>query len=82
MEKNKTPKPDSSAYDVEKTEDLNVPKFNSTTQKRTAADLPADENMNNQSGEPKDVHDDRLPDTNLGNSRDDDEAEKEKIIRT
>ena len=64
------------------TQNPNLPKFNSATEKRTATDLPADENMNNQSGEPKDVHDDRLPDTNLGNSRDDDEEEKEKIIRT
>ncbi|TDQ11938.1 hypothetical protein [Pedobacter metabolipauper] len=82
MENNKqTPKPESEDYNVEKPQDLNVPRFNSSTDKRTDAELPEIENLNDQ---PTDFEKERengdLPNTHLGNKRDEDEDEQERII--
>jgi len=76
MENDKTPKPASEEYDVENPQNLNVPKFNSSTDKRESNERPAVENMNDH----KPAEDQRPPDTDLGNERDDDEDEKERII--
>lgn len=76
MENDKTPKPASEEYDVENPQNLNVPKFNSSTDKRESSEKPAVENMNDQEL----VEDNRPPDTDLGNERDDHEDDKERII--
>lgn len=76
MENDKAPKPASEEYDVENPQNLNVPKFNSSTDKRDSHEKPAVENLDDQ----KPAEDQRPPDTDLGNERDDDEDEKERII--
>jgi hypothetical protein len=76
MNDNKTPHPDSENYDVEKPQDLNVPKFNSSTDKRTSEETPATENLNDK----KPLDQDEGPDTDLGNDRDHNEDTKERII--
>lgn len=89
MENNKTPKPESEDYDVEKPQDLNIPKYNSSTDHRTDADLPAVENLNDtEDGIDRQNSNRAFPDhrespkPDLGNDRDDDEDEREKIIST
>jgi len=83
METNPTPKPDSKQYDVEHPEKLNTPSFNSGTEKREGAKLPAVENMNDEDEkvEPEDSNRTNMPETDLGNDTGDDEKEKERIIR-
>jgi hypothetical protein len=83
-DENKTPKPDAEGYDVERPQDLNMPRFNSTTEKRESGGLPGVENMNDQQQhiDTDGSHDTDIPDTDLGNDRSDDESEDEKIIRT
>lgn len=80
MKKTRTPKPGSKEYNVEKTEDLNIPEFHSSTDKRYSHELPAIENMN---GEEAQVQNDpeHLPKTNLGNDRSKNEKDRERIIR-
>lgn len=84
MNKDKTPQPGSEDYDVEQPQELNIPKFNSSTEKRGSDELPAVENMDGMKKpvQPENRGQKSLPDTNLGNDRDDYEDEKEKIIRT
>ena len=83
MENNPTPKPESEKYDVEHPQDLNTPKYNSTTEKRTGGELPAIENMNDEDEkvDPEDSNRSNMPETDLGNDNKDDEKEKERIIR-
>ena len=83
MENKHTPKPESDEYNVEETQDLNVPKYNSATDKRTGGELPAIENMNDQDEQvkPEDSNRSNMPDADLGNDRDEDEDDAEKIIR-
>lgn len=78
MKKPETPKPGSAAYDVEKTQDLNTPKYHSSTDRRSSHELPATENMNDQPEDRTDHKD--LPKTDLGNKRSEDEEQREKII--
>jgi hypothetical protein len=83
MKHKRTPKPGSKEYNVEKTEDLNMPEFHSSTDKRDSRELPAIENMNGKeasTGKAK-TDPERLPDTNLGNDRSKNEKERERIIR-
>jgi hypothetical protein len=81
MENNKTPKPGSSDYPVNEPQKLTVPKFNSSGRK-TGDEGPPVENMNDElpkidTDNAVDMND---PQTNLGNKRDDDEAQQERII--
>ena len=77
-------------YDVNHPENLNTPKFNSTSEHRDTNELPGVENLNlenapNEAQKPENDSSLRgtAPKTDLGNGqRDDDENEKEKIIRT
>jgi hypothetical protein len=83
MKNKKTPKPGSKEYNVEKTEDLNMPEFHSSTDKRDSRELPAIENMNGNEASAGKVKTDseRLPETDLGNDRSENEKERERIIR-
>lgn len=81
MENRKTPKPGSEEYDVEKTQNLNIPEFNSSTSRRKSGELPSVENLDHQPVEQTDASKDmELPETNLGNERNEDEDENEKLI--
>jgi len=82
MENRETPKPGSAKYDVEKTEELNTPKYHSSTDRRNSHELPATENLNDQSENRinKKIQHKDLPKTNLGNKRKEDEKQREKII--
>ncbi|EDM38460.1 hypothetical protein PBAL39_02557 [Pedobacter sp. BAL39] len=80
-----TPQPGTPGYQVEKTEELNKPKFNSGTDRRESDELPAVEQKDaHLSSDAKSMeHDQNIPEADLGNQRDDDkEQEDEKIIRT
>lgn len=83
MENKITPTPDSEDYNVEKPQDLNKPKFNSATDKRSGGELPAIENMNDQKEnvDPEDSNRANLPNPDLGNDRSDNEKDDERIIR-
>ncbi|MFP5080216.1 hypothetical protein [Pedobacter sp. JCM 36344] len=83
MNDHSTPKPESNQYDVEHPENLNLPKFNSSSEKREGAKLSAIENMNDQDEKvkPEDSNRSKMPETDLGNHPDDDEKESERIIR-
>lgn len=81
MKNDRTPQPGSEKYNVEKPQDLNTPKYKSATDKRDSNELPGVENMNDQQIDISRTHDTELPNPDLGNERDDDEDEKEKIIR-
>jgi Asp-tRNA(Asn)/Glu-tRNA(Gln) amidotransferase C subunit len=83
MKTDKTPQPGSEGYDVLKTQDLNTPKYNSTSDKKASGDLPALENSNDQLGEidTHNANDTTTPPADLGNKREDDEKERERIIR-
>lgn len=83
MKKTKTPKPGSKEYNVEKTEDLNTPEFHSSTDKRDSHELPAIENMNGEEGQAEKIDNDpvHLPETDLGNDREKNEKDRERIIR-
>lgn len=82
MKNRETPKPGSKKYDVEKTEDLTTPKYHSSTDRRSNQELPATENLNDEpeKNPAKRTKDKDIPKPNLGNKRDDDEKEREKII--
>jgi hypothetical protein len=75
--KNNAPKPDAEEYDVENPQNLNVPKFNSTTDKLEGREGPAVENFNDQIPV---VSHEQPPKADLGNDREDDENEQERII--
>jgi len=80
-----TPQPGTPEYQVEKTEELNKPKFNSGTDRRDSEELPAVEQKDAHlsSDEKSTEHDQNIPEADLGNQRDEDkEQEDEKIIRT
>lgn len=83
MENKPTPAPDSEAYNVGETDKLNTPKFNSSTEKRTGAELPAIENMNDEQEDvkPEDADVEKMPEADLGNKRSEDEDQDERIIR-
>jgi len=83
MANNKTPNPDSDQYDVNHPENNAHPQFNSSTDKREDAELPAIENMNDEDEKvkPEDSNRTKLPESDLGNDPKDDEAENERIIR-
>lgn len=81
MENRKTPKPGSPDYNPENTKDLNIPKYNSSTDRRDSTELPATENLNDElteENEQKPVAP-KSPKTNLGNGSDKD-PESEKLI--
>lgn len=82
MKNKQTPKPGSEEYDVERPQDLQKPKFNSTTDRRESHELPAVENMSGLEDDAREVNTDpaRLPKTDLGNDRDEDEEDRERII--
>lgn len=80
MKNQKIPKPGSSEYKVEKTETLNIPKYNSSTDHRNSEELPATENLNDQTTNTKTDPDQMPPKPNMGNKRADDEDEREKLI--
>ena len=82
MKNHTTPKPGSPAYEVETPQLLNIPRYHSSTDYRNCQELPAIENLNDQSlneseGE---LLDDRSPKPNLGNNRSANEKEREKIV--
>jgi hypothetical protein len=84
MENQSTPKPESEEYDVNHPQNINMPEFNSSTDKREGAKLPAIENMNDEDEKVKSEDSNRsnLPQANLGNEADEDEEkEDERIIR-
>lgn len=80
MKNSTTPKPGSKKYDVEKTENLTTPKYHSSTDHRSNQELPATENLNDQSQSNRKIKHKDIPKPNLGNKRDDDEKQREKII--
>lgn len=82
MKKQETPKPGSKDYDTSKTQDLNMPKYHSSTDRRASHELPSTENLNDQQqgkGEEK-IKEQDAPKTNLGNKPSPDEKQREKII--
>ncbi|RZM30294.1 MAG: hypothetical protein EOO88_01385 [Pedobacter sp.] len=81
MKNDDTPAPGSSEYPVNDPQKLNIPKFNSSGRK-PGDEMPPVENMND---ELPDIDTDNAvdvsgPKTDLGNTRDEDEDEKERII--
>lgn len=81
MKTRKTPQPGSKEYDVENTQNLNMPEFNSSTDRRESGEWPSVENLDHQYTEKVERPENfEVPETNLGNERDDDEEEKEKLI--
>lgn len=81
MKNRKTPKPGTKEYDVENTQNLNIPEFNSSTGRRKSGELPSVENLDPQPIESSDSSKDtEIPEVDLGNQRDEDEDEKERII--
>lgn len=83
MDNNKTPEPGSKDYPINRPQDLNTPKFNSDGKKEATDDYPPVENMNDQLSEidTDHINDTEQPRTDLGNERDSDEEEDERIIR-
>ncbi len=88
MKNRKTPKPGSKEYDVENTQNLNMPEFHSSTNRRESSELPPVENLDYQYIEDEDQYTEgtdrsrnlEMPENRLGNERDDDEDEQEKLI--
>jgi len=82
MNDQETPKPGSSDYPVNKPQDLTKPKFRSDGQKE-GDERPPVENLNDQERETEIDSDETAsrPHTDLGNDRDADEADDERIIR-
>jgi len=83
MKKHATPKPGTKNYDVEKTGDLNIPKYHSSSDHRHSNELPSIENLNNQPETKTDkaINDQDIPKTDLGNKPKANEKEREKIIK-
>ena len=76
----KTPKPGTAGYDPNDTNNKNIPKYNSSTDRRDSSELPATENLNDQTTEGKTaVTTPDTPKTNLGNGKYKD-PENEKLI--
>lgn len=82
MNNNKTPKPGDPEYPVNQPQQLNTPKFNSSG-KRSGDEIPPVENLNDQQSETAGVNtvDVSGPDVNLGNERNKNEKQRERIIR-
>jgi len=80
MNNPQTPKPGSTDYNVDKPEALTTPKFHSSTDSRTSKELPAIENLNDQSENMDTPPDQDTPKPNLGNKRSADEDQRDKII--
>ncbi|NQX54515.1 hypothetical protein HQN86_12900 [Pedobacter panaciterrae] len=81
MKNRNTPKPGSAAYNTEKPQHLNVPEYHSSSDRRMSYELPATENLNDQA----DLHETKVsspasPKPNLGNPRNKDEDDREKLI--
>lgn len=68
MKKQNVPKPDP------------MPKFHSSTDHRNSEELPGEENLNDQMQDSRNLPTD-APKPDLGNKKNDDEAEREKLIR-
>lgn len=84
MKNDKTPKPGSKDYNVEKTEALNTPKYNSSTDRRSSEELPATEHLQDPGEEHHAVEKTTTdaPKSDLGNDQDNEkEKERERIIR-
>ncbi|HKG06260.1 MAG TPA: hypothetical protein VKB19_07380 [Pedobacter sp.] len=81
MRKDKTPTPGSSDYPVNQPQKLNVPKFSSSGRK-AGDEVPPVENMNDELTviDNHNAVDMDQPETNLGNQRDEDEDQQERII--
>ncbi len=87
--KNASPKPGSAEYPIEKPQDLQRPEFNSTSEQRSSEELPAVEHIEEESGlDEKEKNASRMEQqkkmpakSDLGNDRDEEEAERERIIR-
>jgi len=82
MENKKTPKPGSADYPINEPQKLNTPMFNSDG-KKPGDEIPPVENMNDQQTviDTTNSVDLAIPPTNLGNPRDKNEDERERIIR-
>nr|WP_068890324.1 hypothetical protein [Pedobacter panaciterrae] len=82
MKNQKTPKPGSRQYDPRKTEALNTPKYHSSSDRRNSDELPAAENLNDQLQGTADekIKEQDIPKTDLGNKRNGNEKQREKII--
>lgn len=83
MENKETPKPGTENYLVNQPEKLNKPKFNSTGKQAGTDDFPPVENLNDQQSERNTKPEDQTPEpkTDLGNSPEEDEKDRERIIR-
>jgi hypothetical protein len=83
MDHNSTPKPESEEYDIEHPQNLNIPKFNSDTEKLEGAGRPGVEHLNDADENPTPDDSDKrdTPETDLGNNPSDDEGDSERIIR-
>lgn len=82
MKNANTPAPGSKEYPVNDPQKLNKPKFNSSG-RSTNDELPPVENMNDELPEidTENAVDVSQPEPDLGNPRDEDEDEKERIIK-
>jgi len=84
MEQQKTPKPGEENYPVDRPQDLNIPRFNSATDKQDSSKQPPVENMNDQQKEiinTDHINDTSVPSPDLGNERGSKEDDRERIIR-
>lgn len=82
MKNRATPKPGSKKYNIEKTEDLNTPKYHSSSDTRHNSELPAIENLNDQPENEmnRTIKEQYIPKPDLGNKRKKNEKQREKII--
>lgn len=80
MKNRHTPKPGSARYNVEKPEQLNVPEYHSSTDRRKSHELPATENLNDQADQDNRASEHASPETNLGNPRRRNDGDREKLI--
>ncbi|MBB2147289.1 hypothetical protein [Pedobacter gandavensis] len=81
MKNQSTPKPGSVDYDAEKPQHLNIPKHHSSTDRRDCHELPGIENLNDQADENEtNISQQDLPKTDLGNPRNKDEHQRERLI--
>lgn len=83
MKDHETPKPGSPEYPVNRPQDLTQPKFRSDGQNGDTDGLPPVENLNDQERETEidSAAGSSRPRTDLGNDRDEDEEDRERIIR-
>ena len=81
MKNKSTPKPGSAKYDAEKPQQLTAPEYHSSTERRGSHELPATENLDNQTVKNKtEISKQDRPKINLGNPRNKDEDDREKLI--